>query len=39
MEILISKLNTTPLPREEDTKNVDNDMDYSFNCPPWVHKI
>ena len=33
------KLNTSPLPLEGDTKNIEDDMDYSFNCPPWVHKI
>ena len=33
------RLNSTPLPREGDAKNIKDDMDYSFNCPPWVHTI
>ena len=34
--IIDPSLNTVPLPRFDDSRNVD-DMDYSFNCPPWVH--
>ena len=30
-------LNKTPLPREGDHCNVKTNMDYSFNCPLWVH--
>ena len=36
--LLNPKLNSETLPTTLDHKNVENKLDYTFECPPWVHK-